>query len=311
MEKKSISVAALRKEIIIEILRAFNLPVSAFWHKLIGALTFKPTTRFSEIFAQFDYDITEYGLMEAARRLVSEFTEPPTAVGVENIPKEGPLLITSNHPGTVDGPSILASMPRNDTKVIVGGMPFLQKLSDAREYMIVAQRTENSAVRGVVVRESIRHLNGGGALLIFPSGHIDPDPAVLPGAMEALKDWSRSIVLMLRHAPETSLIPTITSGVLDRRSSHTWLTRFRSDQVGKRRIMEFNQVIRQLFSGERLPLRPLVIFDKPLTLEEIGAGNLRDADHLMELILGRARSLLSRYRSFIQEHYREYTGQSA
>lgn len=302
MEREPVSVSVLCKEITIEILRAFNLPDGEFGQRFFGGWFKKPATRFSEIFAQFDHDTADFGLREAAKRLLVNFTEPATAVGVEHIPSEGPLLITSNHPGTVDGVSIVASVPRNDVKVIVGGMPFLQKLPVASGYTIMAPRTENSAVRGNVVRESIRHLEKGGALLIFPSGRIDPDPAVLPGAMEALEYWSRSIAIMLRRVPETHLLPTITSGVLYERFTRTPLTMLKADGVGKRRIMEFLQVIRQLVFGERLPLHPLITFDRPFTLDEIGITNLRESDQILHSIIERAKNLLNEHISLLSEH---------
>ena len=47
--------------------------------------------------------------------------------------------------------------------------------------------------RAAVVREAIRHLQGGGLLIIFPTGKIDPDPAFLPGASGSLEGWSKSV----------------------------------------------------------------------------------------------------------------------
>lgn len=302
MDEKPASVSVLRKEITIEILSAFNLPRSEFWQKTIGQWFDKPATRFSEVFAQFDQDVANFGLREAARRLMPVFTEPAVAVGAENIPQEGPLLITSNHPGTVDGVSIVASMPRNDVKVIVGGMPFLQKLPVASKYTIVANRHGDNVSRGNVVRQSIRHLENGGALLIFPSGQIDPDPAVLPGAAEALEKWSRSIAIMLRRVPETRLLPTITSGVLYERFIHSPLTILKSDGVGKRRIMEFIQIMRQLVMGEKFPLRPLVTFDQSFTLAEAGITNLRETDRVLQTIVERAKALLNTHISILPEY---------
>ncbi len=51
-------------------------------------------------------------------------------------------------------------------------------------------------------RSGIRHLQNGGALLLFGTGLIDPDPAVYPGAEKEIENWSPSIDLFLRHVPE-------------------------------------------------------------------------------------------------------------
>jgi putative hemolysin len=37
-----------------------------------------------------------------------------------------------------------------------------------------------------VVQSTIRHLRSGGSVLIFPRGRMEPDPAVLPGALESM-----------------------------------------------------------------------------------------------------------------------------
>jgi hypothetical protein len=304
MDIQPANVSTLTKEITIEILSAFNLPKGEFWQKTVGPLFSKPARRFSEIFAQFDQDCANYGLTEAAKRLLPIFTDSSKAIGTENFPETGPLLIASNHPGTIDGMSIIANSPRNDIKVVVGGMPFLQKLPVARNFTIHTHRT-NDSIRANVVRSSIRHLKEGKALLIFPSGQIDPEPAVLPGAKEALEKWSKSIAIMLRQVPETRFLPAITSGVLHERFIHTPLTVLKKDGVGKRRIMEFIQVMRQLVFQEKLGLIPLVMFDRTFTLQDLGIMGKRDAEKILQEVVERAKELLDRHNSFL-EHSPDY-----
>jgi len=293
------NVTTLTREITIEILSAFNLPKSEFWQKTIGPLFKKPARRFSEVFAQFDQNIAQFGLSEAAKRLLPTFTETPKAIGLENFPKTGPLLIASNHPGTIDGVSIIANSPRDDIKVIVGGMPFLQKLPIARNFTIFTHRTNFSA-RANVVRSSIQHLRDGGALLIFPSGQIDPDPSVLPGASEALEKWSKSIAIMLRQVPETRFLPAITSGVLHKRFIKSPLTVLKKDGVGKRRIMEFIQVMRQMVFNEKLGLVPMITFDQSFTLNDLGIVGRRDAEQIMHSLVERAKELLDKHISYFE-----------
>jgi hypothetical protein len=301
MMEKPADVATLTKEMIIESLGAFNFPRGEFWQNTVGRLFYQPARRFSEVFAKFDQDVASFGISEAAKRLLTVFADTSNAVGQENIPKEGPLLIASNHPGTVDGVSIVANAARDDIKVVVGGMPFLQKLPVAKNFTIVAQRNANLSVRANTVRQSIRHLKNGGALLIFPSGEIDPDPAVLPGAREALDNWSRSIAIMLRQVPEAHFIPVITSGVLHEKFTKSPFTFLKKDGVGKRRIMEYMQVIRQLIFKERLGLRPFITFDKPFTLSEIGEGGLPDSQQILSAIIERARKTLENHTALLND----------
>jgi hypothetical protein len=199
----------------------------------------------------------------------------------------------------MDSVSILANLNRNDIKVIVGGMPFLQSLPVGKQYTIMSSR-ESEAVRANVVRSSIRHLEDGGAVLIFPSGSIDPDPAVLPGAREALENWSRSIAIMLRRVPETRLVSAITSGVLHEKFTHTPLTFLKKDGVGKRRIMEFIQVMRQLLLKEQLGLKPLITFDDPVTLSELTGGIKADANQVIQNIVQRAKLLYEEHEHLLK-----------
>lgn len=301
MVEEPADVSTLTKEMIIESLGAFNFPRGEFWQNTVGRLFYRPARKFSEIFAKFDQDVAKYGVTEAAKQLLTLFADSSQAVGQENIPSKGPVLIASNHPGTVDSVSIVANAARDDIKVVVGGMPFLQKLPVSKHFTIVAQRTGNSSVRANTVRQSIRHLQEGGALLIFPSGQIDPDPAVLPGAREALDNWSRSIAIMLRKVPEANFIPVITSGVLHEKYTKSPLTLLKKDGVGKRRIMEYMQIISQLVFGERLGLRPLVTFDEPLTLQGVGENPSSDSEQILRAMIERARVTLEKHTAILED----------
>jgi hypothetical protein len=290
---KIANVSALTHEITIELLAAFGLPKSEWAQKTIGSMFKKPATKFSQVMASLDQNLAKYGIREAARRLLPVFVDGATASGTENIPKDGPLLITSNHPGTVDGAAISANIPREDLKIFVGGIPFLGNLPNARDFLIFSGAKTKTIVRATALRRSIQHLKNNGALLIFPGGQIDPDPEVLPGAREALEKWSRSIALMLRKVPQTRILPTITSGVLAKESTYTPFAILRKEGVAKRRIMEFIQTMRQILSEKRFGLTPHVTFAPPLSKKDL--GNLRDADYVMRVIVESAKQLLSQH----------------
>jgi hypothetical protein len=294
MDLQPANVTTLTKDITWEILGAFNLPRTEFWQRTIGPLFYRPARRFSEIFAQFDQDVYAHGLSEACRRLLPHFVDGTSAVDSEKVPQSGPVLICSNHPGTVDGVSIVANTVRDDLKVVVGGMPFLQSLPVAKHSTIASSR-ENYGVRANVIRNSIRHLEDGGAVLIFPSGAIDPDPAILPGARESLDKWSKSIAMMLRRVPETRFVPVITSGVLHEKFINTPLTFLKKDGVGKRRIMEFIQIMRQLIFQEKLGLRPLITFGESLTIQDLGFNSKGNSDELLQALIERGREMMDQH----------------
>ena len=63
-----------------------------------------------------------------------------------------------------------------------------------------------------------RSLRAGGALLHFPAGEIEPDPAYYASAVQSLAGWSASIALFARQVPELTILPVAVSGVISLRA---------------------------------------------------------------------------------------------
>jgi len=84
--------------------------------------------------------------------------------------------------------------------------------------------------RLAVVRAGAKHLKEGGALLTFPAGEIEPDPATFgpERAAASLQSWSHSYALFARLAPQTQFVPALVSHVISpaaQRHPLTWLRR--------------------------------------------------------------------------------------
>jgi hypothetical protein len=120
----------------------------------------------------------------------------------------------------------------------------------------------------------IRHLRDGGSVLIFPSGNVDPDPAILPGADRALDGWSRSLDLLLRSVPETRVLLTIVSDVLLPSLALNPLTRLRKELRDRQKIAEFLQVSLQMILRWGPSLTARLSLGEPL-----GAADLQDRAH--------------------------------
>jgi hypothetical protein len=207
------------------------------------------------------------------------------ARGAQNIPTEGPVVIASNHPGVVDSVAISASAGRRDIKAIASDVPFLTNLTEIRRHLIFVPR-EGIQARMQAMREAIRHLKDGGALLLFAHGTIDPDPAFMPGAEAELNGWSRSLDIFLTTVPETRVVTTIVSNVLDPRYMRhpvTWLQRARVD---RQRLAMMIQVIQQML-GKKLDLVPRVSFGKALDCHEV-----RKSGDSLEVVVEAAKELL-------------------
>ena len=284
----------IRQDITFEIFRAAKVPSIGWLRNLISPLVRNPVNHFSKLIVEFDISIRDYGYVYASTQILKKLAGEIVADGQEFIPATGPLIIASNHPGTYDGLAIISKLPRNDFRLIVSGIPFFQNLPNARKNLIFA--THDTADRMDVLRKSIRHLQEGGSLLIFPSGRLDPDPSIYPDAGEGLKKWSRSIEIFLNKVPEAQLVLTIASGVLSGKYIHNPLTKFFKNDHEQRRFMEFMQVIRQMALGKPVELHPKVSFARPI--------KLNDSLKLSESISG--QTILDRSLALLDYHINLY-----
>ncbi|MBI1847956.1 MAG: 1-acyl-sn-glycerol-3-phosphate acyltransferase [Candidatus Rokubacteria bacterium] len=132
-------------------------------------------------------------------------------VGVERVPREGPLVVAANHQNAlVDPMLVMAALPRRLVPIaktplfrhpLIG--PFL-RLAGAvpvqRPQDLAGAAPDNAAM----FAEAARTLAAGGAILIFPEGTSQPEPALMPlrtGAARMLvAAWSA-------HGARVSLLP--------------------------------------------------------------------------------------------------------
>jgi hypothetical protein len=289
MNGESARIALLRSYITDEIFAAFNFPVDGWQRKLLWPLFWLPAQLFAGLAAGVDENTEEMGIPEAARRLLPRFVKNIQVCGAEHIPLEGPLLIASNHPGAYDSVAILSSLPRNDLKIVVSDVPFLRNLPALGRHMIYTI----SGVHGrmTALRSMIRQVQEGGAVLIFPSGLVDPDPAVLPGAYQELGAWSPSLELVMRKVPEVKILFTIVSGVLAPSCLRNPLTRLPKLDWQKQKLAEFLQVMQQLVFARSFGLTPKISFSQPFTVKELLENG--DSSDILQLIIHQARQLLS------------------
>ena len=96
---------------------------------------------------------------------------------LENIPKEGGVVITSNHPfGGLDGLAALSILGkvRKDVKILTNFI--LSKVPNVSEYFIPINTTyafgKFTAPTISGLRQAEEHLLKGGALVIFPAGEV-------------------------------------------------------------------------------------------------------------------------------------------
>jgi hypothetical protein len=286
-------VESLTQYITDEIFKLFKASPESWARRTFGPLFKLPAHRFAQVASTFDNYIEQYGLREAAQRVLPVFARTYEAHNAENIPREGPLLITSNHPGTCDSLIITANIPRPDLKIIVTGRPFVRGMRNAARNLIYTSIDVHEQMG--VLRAAIRHLQGGGAVLIFPTGSIDPDPALSADASQELQKWSPSLEVMLRYAPQTRVLLTIVSGVLS--SGWRWnpFIRLMGDDHKQRQVAEFLQVIQQMIFPNSVNVNPRLTFSNPLTTEELTQRGQR----LMDAMIEGARCLMEDHMAWV------------
>jgi hypothetical protein len=285
MSQPDAEIRTLSDALILEIVNAIGLPKTERVSRLFRPVFHKPADRLATIGVTADRLI-------ASR---SNWCSQVTGRGTETIPAKGPLLVISNHAGSYDTFVITSKLGRQDLKLISSDVPFLKNLPNASDHIIfLSDKTQD---RTTAARGGLRHLKDGGALLLYGTGLIDPDPEVYPDAEAWIEKWLPSIDLFLRVAPETRVLLSIVSGVVAKSWANHPITRLKHIDWQKRRLAEFSQVIQQLLFPGKLYLQPHISFSVPVSVDDLRRES--QGDRLLPAIIARGKALL-------QDHCRNY-----
>jgi hypothetical protein len=142
----------------------------------------------------------------------------------------------------------------------------------------------------------VEHLQRGGAMLIYPSGHVDPDPHVLAGAEEGLGEWSRSVELLMRKVPQTKLVIAIISHLVEHNYYHHPLIKLQRGYREKQKLAEFIQMMQQMVLPGTVNVVPRVSFDFPVSLEQL-SSKAGESIQVMQSIVDRAQMVLKEHMS--------------
>ena len=280
-------VTAIRNRIVDEIFFALGLGRSGRWRRGLGPLFYLPANHLAQVGAILEEEAPRSGLSGASQRALPELSLHVTTYGVENIPREGPLLIVSNHAGAYDSVVITAVIPRRDLKLVVSDVGFTHALEAcSRDFIFVS--TDPTERMGAL-RACIAHLRQGGALLIFANGEVEPDPAIMPGAEQTIAGWSPSIEIMLRKAPDCWLQVVIASGMLLPKFVHSPLTLIRRMPFHRQKMGELLQILQQMLFPHSIQLNPRVSFARPVRAREL------PPDGILPDVIRRARQLLEEH----------------
>jgi hypothetical protein len=285
----------LTENLISEMTKALALPQTPRVRNIMSSLTGKAIRRFTELASELDCVVGSDGIAGGARWLLPKFVKSHSARGVENIPSRGPLVIASNHPASIDSVVISAHIPRRDYKIIIGEIPFFKNLPNLHRNSIFAPEPTDPMGRMQVIRDVIRHLKQDGAILIFPRGSIEADPAWMPHPEAEFGHWSRSLEIFLKQVPHTQVLITIVSGVIAKSAMHNPITWFRRARPDRQRLAFMYQLIRQMIAGKEIfGLTPQVTFG-----DLISAENTTDREHMLQTITQSAHHVLETHMRYV------------
>ena len=287
MQPDSDQLAALRTSILDDIFKDFNQARKRWIRKFLEPLAFFSIHRFAKLMLSLDNTISQDGFRQALHDLAAYFVNDIGVLGYEHIPKDGPLLIISNHPGTVDCAAIGAKLPRDDLNIIASDFPLLQRLPYASRHLIFVDPHARMNLSGA--RSTISHLKAGGSVLIFPSGRVEPDPAIMPDAIDKILNWSPSIEFFLNKVPQTQVVVTIVSGVLSPLFLNNPLNHLLRGIRDPLMIAEVSQVITQMMLKKRFRMNPHISFDLPQSVDDMR----RDYESIYQAVIEKANQLMS------------------
>lgn len=218
-------VEALTRACSDDLISAFGLDDVRFGRAALEKASHPPARWLAKQVALYDEIVGRAGLAAGGTWAAKRMARRVQIRDAANVPREGPALIVSNHPGLADAVALFSAIPRDDLRIIAAERPFLAALPNTSRYLLTLP--EGSWERSAVIRRVARHLKSGGAVLTFPGGRIEPDPSVLPGAEDSLERWSGSVDLFARLVPDLTVVPAIVSGVLSPAALRNPLIRIR------------------------------------------------------------------------------------
>lgn len=247
---------------------------------------FRPLARrFARTVRGFDDRVGRDGLAAGGHWLVQRMAGGLHVAGKAHVPVSGPLLVLANHPGMTDTVALFAGLSaRPDLRVIAEDRPFLRALPNVASRVIFVDGQGASRTRAV--RAGVQHLRQGGALLTFPAGRIEPDPAAagMRPAVAALQSWSASFALLARAVPQTCIVPAIVTQVVSAGALRHPLTRLRRGSADRDRLAATLQILWPPYRA----LPACVVFGAPAK-----TGGTQDTEALRRAVIAQAAALMA------------------
>lgn len=146
-----------------------------------------------------------YVLVKTACKLVMLVFFRAQAYYAERVPDEGALILASNHQSYLDPPFVGGFIKRPASYIARAGLFKWKPFGACLKAINCVPIREDSGDAGAI-KEAIRRLEGGHAVVIFPEGSRSPD-----GAMH---EYKRGVALLVKRA-KCPVVPVAVEGCWD------------------------------------------------------------------------------------------------
>lgn len=274
---------------IEDLIASFKLDHIRRGRRLLELICWLPARRFAHQILAYEQMVGATGMHVGASWIVHTFARRLEIYGAELVPRRGPLLVLSNHPGMSDAMALFTALCRADLKVIAAERKLLHLLPNISSHLVFIPEGEGeSRARMSGMRAIAAHLRRGGAALIYPAGRIEPDPLVMPDAIDALANWSESVTLFARLAPEALVLPVAVGGTISAAALRNPIPRL----YRKRRDREWAAATLQVLIPAYRPPVVRVVFAEPF--QAAGLADLGSPPDIMRAITRRVADAMRR-----------------
>jgi 1-acyl-sn-glycerol-3-phosphate acyltransferase len=268
-----------------DLVASFGWQNSPLLSRLLRIFFRKPAQTFAQHVIEYDDKVGEAGIVEGGWNLTRRYDKDLRIIGADRIP-ESAFLALSNHPGMTDTVALFAALNRPDLRIIALDRPFLNALPHTTSHLFYVH--DDPAKRMTLVRQVSAHLKKGGAILTFPAGHIEPDPDVYPSAVESLKEWTDSVGVFVRMAPDAAILPVLVRSVVAKKYAHHWLLGIKKTKEEREKLATALQLLGMVIFGEK-PVMVTIQIGKPIYARELGTTN---TDVIHQAVLAEMRFLI-------------------
>ena len=237
--------------------------------RLLRILFLKPAQTFAHHVMEYDEVVGSHGIVDGGWNLVHRYVKDLRIINADRIP-DSAFLALSNHPGMADTVALFAALNRKDLHIIALDRPFLNALPETTKQLFYVY--DDPAKRMALVRQVSAHLKNGGATLTFPAGHIEPDPDVYPGAVESLQDWTDSVGVFVRMAPNAAILPVLVRNVVAVKYAKHWLLKIKKTKEEREKLATALQLLGMILFDEK-PVTVTVQIGNPIYVKELGSND--------------------------------------